>query len=121
MRMIPYGTNLFHLQVGLASGLALNQLASHDQAVYTFTFILLSVAPLSYQQQCKDPPQVANAEYTRSEIYPLRTELEYRCANSYVNKGTSNTRLVCSALENGNTLWTGDHIDCQLSSEISKW
>ena len=48
------------------------------------------------------PPAIPNAKYTPLETYPARSEVEYECTNSrYINKGTNNTRLVCSTLDNG--------------------
>ena len=69
--------------------------------------------------QCEAPPDVSNAEFTPLDSYPARTEIEYRCINTnYVNKGANNTKLVCGLLDSGETIWTGDQIDCQLSPEL---
>ena len=70
---------------------------------------------------CTLPPDVPNAKYTPLETYPARSEVKYECINSrYINKGTNNTRLVCRTLDNGETIWIGDNIDCQLSPEIGE-
>ena len=67
---------------------------------------------------CTLPPEVPNAKYTPIETYPARSEVEYECINSrYINKG-NNTKLVCRTLDDGETIWFGDKIDCQLSPEI---
>ena len=71
------------------------------------------------QVNCTLPPEVPNAKYTPLETYPARSEVEYECINSrYINKGNNNTKLVCRTLDNGETIWFGDKIDCQLSPEI---
>ena len=65
---------------------------------------------------CTRPPDVPSAKYTPLETYPARSEVEYECINSrYINKGINNTKLVCRTLDNGETIWVGDKIDCQLS------
>ena len=66
---------------------------------------------------CTFPPDVPNAKYTPLETYPARSVVEYECINSrYINKG-NNTKLVCRTLDNGEAIWIGDNIDCQLSPE----
>ena len=64
------------------------------------------------------PPAIPNAKYTPLETYPARSVVEYECINSrYINKG-NNTKLVCRTLDDGETIWFGDKIDCQLSPKI---
>ena len=70
---------------------------------------------------CDPPPKVSNAKYTSLKSYPPGSKVEYECINSrYINKGTNNTKLVCGTLDNGETQWKGDRIECQLQSEVNR-
>ena len=72
-------------------------------------------------KDCETPSNVSNAVFTPLDSYPPGSEVEYECINNkYVNKGTNNTKLVCRTLDNGETIWIGDNIDCQLSPEIGE-
>ena len=56
--------------------------------------------------------------YTPSETYSQRTEVEYECINSrYTNRGINNTKLICGKLGSGESIWVGERIDCQLSTD----
>ena len=46
--------------------------------------------------------------------YPPESEVEYECISSeYININSTNTKLVCETLSNGETMWVGDTVDCQ--------
>ena len=74
---------------------------------------LLGGTFLPVQRTCK---KKAKFSYRLSDpAEPAHLE-HCECTNSrYANKGANNTKLVCHTLDNGETIWFGDKIDCQLS------